>query len=69
MGHSKIHGVQTDETIVEAVNKQLNSNTRQVQTRARPVSLSVVVVVVVVVLSGGERSKGRGERRSIMQFC
>jgi len=35
MGHSKIRGVQTDETIVEAVNKQLNSNTRQVRTRAR----------------------------------
>jgi len=30
MAHSKISNIQTDETIVEAVNKQLNSNTRQV---------------------------------------
>jgi hypothetical protein len=32
MGQSKISGIQTDETIVEAVNKQLNVNVRQVQT-------------------------------------
>ena len=35
MGHSKIPGIQTDETIVEAVNRQLNSNTRQV-TQTQP---------------------------------